>query len=170
MRKVSDNPAIQRRYEQLRKRGLSHNMAEILAFKQAPGTRYTEKAFLEGLKMNMDDPVDRLVVETAQKAGVNTHGKVYVSGLADQRGPADPAAWVSTASDVISVAKRRQRQVDGALRYDPGPVQPVEPKRTIAPDLMKQLVKQYRKQPKYRKMKLSHLKREIVEKHAPPLE
>jgi len=166
-RKVSDNPAIQARYEQLLAQGVSDKLAEMFAFRQPPGTRYTEKAFLQGRKMDPEDPVDRQVLEIARRAGISTQGKIYVGGLADQRGPADPAAWVSTASDVIAVAKRRGRKVEGALHYDPGPAVEKEPKPTIAPDLMKQLVKQYRQKREYRKMKLSELKKVIIENHAP---
>ena len=167
--KISDVPEVQALYEQMRQRGTSHTLAEMFALRSPPGTRFTEKAFLEGRKMNMDDPVDRLAVQRAHAAGISTQGKVYIGGLADGRGPADPAAWVSSADDVLAVAKRRQLKVEGALRYDPGPVQEKEPKYKIAPDIMRRLMRKYRKDPKYKKKSRKELKEIIEANHAPKI-
>ncbi len=168
--KISDNPEIQARYERMRQQGTPHTLAEMFALRSPPGTRFTEKAFLEGRKMDVNDPVDRLVLEKARAAGINTQGKVYIGGLADGRGPADPGAWVSSADDVLAVAKRRQLRVEGALKYDPGPVQEREPKYKIAPDIMRRLMRQYRKKPEYRKKSKRELREIIEAKHAPKYE
>lgn len=99
---VSTNPDIQSRYEDLRDNGDSHNMAEMLATRSAPGTKNMDRAFLQGTHQNggLDEKFGREYLRRARKAGIPTTGKVYLSQLADGRGAATPAAWVSGLDDV----------------------------------------------------------------------
>lgn len=93
------------RYEELCK--TSHwRLAGMLAEQTPPGHRGTKRSYWEGRSVSeYDDNVGQLVLEDAQAAGVSTHGKIYVGGLSDERGPADPFAWVSDQDEVLSKAK-----------------------------------------------------------------
>jgi hypothetical protein len=103
--KVSDDPAIQARYELMRDGGQSHGMAEVLAFRKFPGVAGTDSQFLRGRAKGADsiagseEPVVRKeYFERAERAGVSPAGKVYLGQLA--RFPGDPQAWVSGTGDV----------------------------------------------------------------------
>lgn len=90
-----------------------------------------------------DDNVGKLTLQAAKAAGISTHGKHYVSGLADKRGPRDPEAWVSDSSDVLRVAKKRGLRLRGSVNYEPPQVEPKPKKRRrLAPDLVREKVKQ----------------------------
>lgn len=103
--------------------GQSERFATMAALQQPPGTKGTDRAFLEG-KNNQEwlgDMPKRqadYILKEAKAAGVSTAGKVYMSGLADKRGWCDPQAWVSDVSDIKRVAKARNLQVRGIVDID----------------------------------------------------
>lgn len=135
-RRVSPDFSVQVRYEVMRIRGESHNMAETLALRTFPATR-TDREFnlgrcngnqFEG-KPGLGDHYRHL----AEQAGVSTTGKYYQHGLASF--PGDPTAWVSDKADVLRVAKEKGFKVSGQVEYDPGEREP-EPDVVIADDLV----------------------------------
>jgi hypothetical protein len=118
---ISRNPFIQERYEIMRLRGESHNMAEILATRKFPGSR-TDREFNAGrVNGNQFEHVPGLgdyYRKIAEEAGVSVTGKFYCSGLASW--PGDPTAWVSDRGDVLRVAREKGLRVSGHVDYDPG--------------------------------------------------
>lgn len=73
------------------------------------------------------DQADAMVRE-AKAAGINISGKFYMSGLADKRGPRDPAAWVDSAADIRSVARARNLTVRGIVEHQGEPMPPPKAK------------------------------------------
>lgn len=113
-------------YRKVLKEDGSPRFAEMCAMQQAPGSKGTDRAFSEGAWRQMES-MDKWnrdnIVKIAKKAGINTAGKCYKGGLGHYT---DPAAWVSTADDVLAVAKARNLTVTGAVTHQ-GHVS--EPKR-----------------------------------------
>jgi hypothetical protein len=141
--------------------------AAMVALQQPPGTKGTDRAFLEGRQNNeqLDEMPKRqaqYVAREARQAGINISGKYYCAGIADKRGWKDPAAWVTGNDDVLSVARKRRLHVTGSVNYDPGEA---PPKRVVlAESIIKdELRKEKRKNPT---AKTGELREKIIEKHA----
>lgn len=122
--------AAEEMYARLRSEGLSHKWCEMVVLQQPPGLRGTDRSFMEGRYNNQQldaMPPDhaRNVVTLAKRAGINPSGKYYSSGLADKRGPADPAAWVDSTSDVKRVAMERNLTVSGQVQHKGQEMPPV---------------------------------------------
>lgn len=141
--------------------------AEMVALQIAPGTKGTDRAFLEGRQNNqqLDDLPKRqaeYMIREARAAGISISGKHYVAGIADHRGWRDPAAWVSSNDDVLKVAQKRRLAVSGSVNYDPGPA----PRKTkvLSESIIKdEMRKELRKNPRANK---GELREKIIEKHA----
>jgi hypothetical protein len=141
--------------------------AEMCALQCPPGTKGTERAFLEGRQNNeqfdsLPKRQAKYMIREAKQAGINPSGKYYCAGIADKRGWRDPAAWVSSNDDVLKVAKARRMAVSGSVNYDPGPA---PPQRTVlAESIIQDAVrKEKRKNPS---AKTSDLRAKVIEKHA----
>jgi hypothetical protein len=141
--------------------------ALMVALGQPPGTKGTDRAFLEGRQNNEQlDSMPRrqaaYVAKEARQAGINISGKYYCAGIADKRGWRDPAAWVTSSDDVLSVARKRKLHVTGSVNYDPGEA---PPKRTLLSEsiIKDELRKAKRANPK---AKAGELRERIIEKHA----
>ena len=141
--------------------------AEMCALQCPPGTKGTDRAFMEGRMNNqqLDDmPAKQAkwVADEARKCGINISGKYYCGGVADRRAWRDPQAWVSSNDDVLRVAKERRMAVSGTVNYDPGPA---PPKRTLIAESIVQdeVRKEQRKNPT---AKAGELREKVIEKHA----
>jgi hypothetical protein len=141
--------------------------AEMCALQCPPGTKGTERAFLEGRQNNeqfdsLPKRQAKYMIREAKQAGINPSGKYYCAGIADKRGWRDPAAWVSSNDDVLKVAKARRMAVSGSVNYDPGPA---PPQRTVlAESIIQDAVrKEKRTNPS---AKTSELRAKVIEKHA----
>lgn len=136
--------------------GASEAFADMVAHQIAPGTKGSDRAFMEGRMSGnwMDDmpkPLAQRMVRQARAAGINTTGKFYMGGLADKRGHLDPHAWVDSVADVKRVAKARDLEVRGIVDYTP-PEKPPKPKKDIAPDILNKAVQaEMRKSPGQRR-------------------
>lgn len=102
--------------------GASERFAEMCALQTPPGTRGSDRAFMEGRCNNqqldqMPARQAKWLVREAREAGINPSGKYYVGGLADHRGWKDPEAWVSSVDDVKRVARKRNLHVEGAVKH-----------------------------------------------------
>ncbi len=93
---ISEHPTLQQAYERMRKRGQSHNIAEMLALRQTPPIR-TDATLLaavngakEDFSFEQDNIHSKAVVKTAKRLGV--HPKQYQPTLADYAG--DPKAFI----------------------------------------------------------------------------
>lgn len=141
--------------------------AEMCALQIAPGTKGTDRAFLEGRQNNQQ--LDELPKEQAQymvrearQAGINISGKHYVAGIADKRGWRDPAAWVSSNDDVLRVARARRMAVSGSVNYDPGPAPPK--RKVLSESIIKdEMRKELRHNPRADK---KELRERIIQKRA----
>jgi hypothetical protein len=144
---------------------------DILESRQAPGTKNTDRAFLQGITNGLTHGLDKVFIdryhERARKAGINTTGKVYVSQL----GRADsPLAWVSDLSDVKKSCEIQGHGCDAlgvkTVVKDPGPDIPladdivqaeVEKRLSANPDLKAKV--------KEKPEKIHDLRGEIIDKH-----
>jgi hypothetical protein len=110
----SSNPTIQAKYEELRRNGVPHGMAQVLATRRFPKIR-TDSTFNEGrCNGNQFEKVPELgdhYKSIAESAGVSVTGKTYLSSLA--RFPGDPEAWVDGRGDVERIALKRGWTVQG---------------------------------------------------------
>lgn len=114
---VSSNPQVQSFYEQLRRSGESHLLADMFAHRQPPMSN-SDREFLEGYangnQFEGQDYQGNWYKKQAKRAGVDTTGKVYLSSLA--RYPGDPQAWVSGRGDVKDrIEKREGWSVTGSV-------------------------------------------------------
>jgi hypothetical protein len=151
------------------KKALPHGerWAEMCALQIAPGTRGSDRAFMEGRCNNQQlDSMPTLsakwMVKEAKAAGINISGKYYCGGLADKRGWKDPEAWVSSSDDVMRVAQKRRLVVQGALNYDPGPA---DPKRKLINEniVSREVRKELRKNPR---AKAGEVRERIIDRHS----
>lgn len=118
------SPEVRTHYIRMVEDGQSERFAAMCALQQPPGTRGTDRAFMEGrMTGNWIDTLPKTVAESmlrdAKEAGITTSGKYYMGGIADKRGHRDPEAWVDSASDVLRVAKKRDLEVHGIVEYVP---------------------------------------------------
>lgn len=136
-------------FDRMVETGCTPQFAAMCLLRQAPGTKGTDRALMQGDVLNhglADMPVwlQEMHVAKAKAAGISIAGKVYKGGLADGRGPADPAAWVGGVDDVLEVARKRDLHVyDGVVTHTP--VRDIVPKPDVplAPKLVEGLVNDY---------------------------
>lgn len=147
---------VQEHYLRMIADGQHPQFAEMCALKQPPGTKGTDRAFMEGrLHGNWMDVMPKKVANAmlreAALAGINTTGKFFMGGIADKRGYKDPEAWVDSASDVLRVAKKRDLEVHGIVEYVPpqkGPPKEVD----INPRILREHVREeMKKNPKLKR-------------------
>lgn len=164
---ASASQAVRSHYEKMIRDGQGERFAVMCALQIAPGTKGTDRAFMEGRMNNqqLDDMPQyqaRYMIRDAKAAGINISGKHYVAGLADKRGWRDPEAWVSSNDDILRVAQKRQLSVSGTVNYDP-PVQP--PKRVkLSEKIIKREVARLRKA--HPTAKAGELRERVIEKHS----
>lgn len=114
--KVFNDKEKQRAYEEIRRRGESHSIAEMLAERQPPGTLNTERAFWSSRWDQMQHG-----------------GKVYLPQLASH--PGDPKAYVSDTSDIRKVCQERNWSTDGVVKHKAVEMPPI-PDVPIADDIV----------------------------------
>lgn len=89
-------------YERLIATGMNPRFADMLAAQAAPRMRNSDMAFLgksndERYTHGLDDLSADRTLARAKAAGINTHGKVFMSQLGT---PDNPLAWVSGIEDL----------------------------------------------------------------------
>lgn len=162
-------------FDQIVASGETAQWAAMCAMRTPPGSRYTERAFLQDMNSGVDK-MNHIIrdhtYKAAHKAGISTQGKVHKPGL----GPAtDPGAWVSSMDDVLAVAKARNLTVTGAVNHKGVEILEKPNKPRLAPDLVKRYRKEYLKSDpslaeKVRKSKKAsrELNERIIANHARP--
>lgn len=125
--------------------GQSPRFAEMCALQVAPGTRGTDRAFMQGRYNgqffdSMPAPLARRLLREARAAGINTAGKFYMGGLADKRGHMDPAAWIDSVADIKRVAQERDLHVTGIVEHTP-PEKPPPKSVDISADILREHVR-----------------------------
>lgn len=136
---------VKAHYRRMVAAGQSPRFAEMAALQKPPGTRGTDRAFMEGRLNNeqfasMNNPLARRILREAKAAGISTSGKFYMGGLADRRAHLDPKAWVDSVSDIKRVAQERDLHVQGIVEYTP-PEKPPAKSKDIAPDILREQVR-----------------------------
>lgn len=140
--------SVRRRYEAMIADGQTESWALMCALQQPPGTKGSDRAFMEGRNnnewmANLPPAQAARMVREARAMGINTSGKFYMGGIADRRGHLDPEAWVSSVDDVKRVAVKRDLEVHGSVEYTPP--QKEHKKVDIAPDILAEQVRKERK-------------------------
>ena len=110
-------------YQSAIENGASPMFADMLASRQPPGTKGTERAFMEGRMHNSGIPdsmprnLRTKLLHEAKQAGVDVSGKVYVSGLA--RRPNDPYGWCAGRDEVLAKVKANGWSCEGNVTHKP---------------------------------------------------
>ena len=148
--------------------GQSERFAVMCSLQQPPGTKGTERAFMEGRYngewLNDLPPHQaKYMLAEAKAAGIATNGRYYCSGIADKRGWTDPRAWIEDSGDMLKVAKERNLEVKGSVNYTPPEREPE--RKGLAKDVVNDLAK--REMKKNPKMSKAEAKSKVKEKHTP---
>lgn len=144
---ISDDPVIQARYEEMRRDGTSHMLAEMFALQKPPRANddttwlAAQSSDISGAFLDkMPEIVQKAYTEPAKEAGVNIKGSVYVPGIA--RHPGDPEAWVKNSSDIKRVVEKRGWGCEGVVNVKADtsckPIDDID----IAPDLVERRAEQ----------------------------
>ena len=131
-----------------RENGIEPVWANMNACRRGPGAAGVDRHFSERARrrMNSMSKANRdNIVKIAQRAGVDTSNKFYVGGLGRY---GDSAAWVSNAEDLLTVAKKRNLNVQGAVKHEARPPDAAPKKIKMASDIMAKYVKLYSQDPK----------------------
>ena len=101
--------------------GCAPSLADMLASRKFPGTKGTDRSFMQGRKLDGSQfegipLVGNHHLCVAQKAGVNPAGKYYSGPLA--RYPGDPEAWVDSVHDVKRICEKRGWECEGAIKVE----------------------------------------------------
>lgn len=146
--------------------------AEMCQARRGPALNGTDRAFLEGdvihhglQHLRKEDALKH--VEMARKAGIDITGKVYKSGLSDQRGPADPMAWVGSRDDVINACIVNKKRCRGSVTYQ-GPELPPEPDCPLSEKVIRDISNEYVAANPDLSRKPHELREMVIEKHGAP--
>jgi hypothetical protein len=117
---MSENPAEQKFYEEMRGRGMTHLMAEMLALRAPPGLA-TDATFLAGRGHQFANrpELGDYYSKDLKAAGGSPVGKQYLSGLAAY--PGDPEAWVDSRRDVQQLCEKRGWSCSGMVQVSRNP-------------------------------------------------
>ena len=147
--------------------GGTEKFATMCAVQIAPGTKGTDRAFMEGRMNNQQlDDMPLIMAQTmareAKAAGISISGKHYVGGLADKRAWKDPEAWVSSNDDIKKVAEKRNLNVSGTVKHK---AEESAPKRTVLNEktVQKEMKRMKKKKPNASK---AELRERVIDKHA----
>jgi len=161
-------PAVKAHYMSMIRDGQTPAFAAMCALRQPPGTKGTERAFMQGRYNQewLDDMPKRqaqYILAEAKAAGIDTAGRYYCSGIADKRGWCDPESWIEDSSDLLRVARKRDLQVEGSVNYTPPEK---DPKRAgLAKDIVDRLSKEEMK--KNRKLSRKAAEEIVRDRHTP---
>lgn len=126
-------------YDIMVQNGQTPVFAHMCVSREAWSVKNSDKAFNEGQRRKMSTMSEENrdnMCRAAQKAGINTNGKYYVGGLGKYT---DPHAWVSTASDVIEVCRKKNLTATGVVNHKGTPM-PRPKSVDLAPDIVQKKV------------------------------
>lgn len=143
---ASSTAEVRAHYRSMLAQGLSEAWALMCALQQPPGTRGTDRAFMQGRyanewMKNQPKALTERMLRDAKAAGISTSGKFFMGGIADRRGHCDPEAWVDSTADIVRVAKKRDLEVHGIVEYVPpqkGPPKEID----INPKILREHVRE----------------------------
>ena len=141
---VSDDRDIQAFYEARRREGVSHSLAEMFAFQQAPLPKDDTAWLAANSKAigggDLNSHAREYYQEVAKEHGVHTGGSVYMPDVASFAG--DPEAWCANQSDYKrKLEKRGAGWSDGTqvVKARNDDIEP-EPDVDVAPDIVENRV------------------------------
>lgn len=143
---ASASHEVRAHYVRMVQDGQHPRFAEMCALQAPPGTRGTDRAFMQGRLggewlNSLPKKQAAWLVGQAKAAGIDTNGKFYMGGIADKRGHLDPEAWIDSTADILRVAKKRDLEVHGIVDYVPpqkGPPKEVD----INPRILREHVRE----------------------------
>lgn len=139
MPRVRVKPASERSAEE--RAADAARLAEMFAARQPPGTRGTDRAFLEGREngkqFEREPHVGDRYRRMAKRAGVETTGRIYHPGLASR--PGDPNAWIADTSDLLKKCQQQGKSCTGIVEYQ-APQQPPRPSKPLADNIVNRLM------------------------------
>lgn len=112
-------------------------LADLLVSQQAPVIR-TDATFMRGRKKGAEQfgnnaLVRQAYMEPANRIGMSTDGRCYLSEIADY--PGDPRAWVESADDIRRVCEERGWSASGDVTVK-GREKAPTPEVTVAEDIV----------------------------------
>lgn len=154
-------------YQKMIREGVAPRAAEMFALQKPPGLRGVDRTFMQGRYNNQQFdtmPPDHAknMITLAKRAGINPSGKYYCAGIADSRGPRDPAAWVDGAGDILKVAKMRNLTVEGAVEHKGTPM-PRPRSKGLSESATRDLMREERR--RHPTMKKGELREYVVHKY-----
>lgn len=140
---ISNNPVIQKRYEEMIAQGTSPTLAEMFACQQPPrGKDNTSWLAQQSRAIGGGDlapPVRAHHEAMARAAGVSIEGKVFMPGLCRQNMPGDPNAWCADHSEYKrKLEDRGDGWSDGTQSVRARNDMPLNPDIEVAPDLVEE--------------------------------
>jgi len=113
---------IQEHYLAMIADGQSEKFAVMCALQCPPGSKESQRAFLEGRQngewLNRLPPAQaKRMAAAARSMGIDPSARYYFGGIADKRNIMDPKAWVADEHDVKRVAEERGLDVEGGVNY-----------------------------------------------------
>lgn len=164
-------PQVQNRYFCMVDNGISPKFAQMAATRSAPQMKGSDRAFNQESRRKMNEMSEGNrddIVAQARKAGVDTEGKYYMSGLGRYD---DPMAWCSTSDDVKHVCKSKNLTARGVVEHKGTQVDP--PKAVpLAEDLVNECIgKVLKNEPKTAekfkrgKVKKAELRERVIAQH-----
>lgn len=140
-------------------------LQEMFATGETP-TLSTDNTFLEGhcngSQWEGQERIGNMFRRKAERHGVNTKGKVYLSALALE--PGDPKAWVSDRHDVQKVCEERNLKCEGAVKVAHREQEPA-PAPRLAEPLVRRIMRQEIAKAPEKAKDLGELRHEVIEKH-----
>ena len=164
--KISDDQQAQAFYEAMRANGESHNMAKLLALRQAPSSVTDRELFLghcNGSQFSADTHSGDVYKRKAERAGVSTTGKVYLSSLALE--PGDPKAWVNGRGDIKRLCEERNFNCEGIVKHKATVEK--RPSVPLAQNIVDEHVNQIIADDPGKATKRKQVEREVRERHTP---
>lgn len=171
-------PAARAMFDELIAKGETPEWAAMCACRQPPGSKNTDRAFSQGQQRKMErmNPLTRQKMQVlAKRAGINTDGKYYMSGLGKYD---NPAAWVSCAEDVVTSCKVQNLSVEGAVNHTPRNLRPetkAKSEPALAEPLIAEMTEKYLKNDPGLREKVAknkharqELREKVIEKHGRP--
>ncbi len=153
-------------YAECLKNGCSEKLAEMLALGSPPMSN-TDREFLQGRggcydQFGANPQIGAYYAKVAKAAGVDTTGKLYLSGLAAF--PGDPKAWVTGRGDVKRVCEERGWGCSGAVNMPVRRVAEVSGGGLGEDIIEREVEARLQENPEARPL---DLREKVIEQHAP---
>lgn len=116
---ITNDPTRQSRYAEMRRKGMDHRAAEMLALQQPPGSKTDREQFagVGTLDKQLGDDADYICGEAKRRGYRPSPNDMYMENLADF--PGDPKAFVKSRGDIAKRCEERGVPCQGLVNYTP---------------------------------------------------